>query len=704
VALSPDGRTALTGSFDQTARLWDTATGKLRRELHHPYPVWTVAFSPDGKRILTGSGPPDRFEGEARMWDARTGQLLHRLRHPMPVDRVAFSPDGGRFLTVGPIVVGLGKTSDGNLIAQLPHPVPDRPLEHVDPKMTAAFSPDGKLIATGGQDGTVRLWDAVTGESRGKPFRASSPVLALAFSPNSQTFVTGTFDGRAQLWDVATGKPHGPVLQHRGPVKAVAFSHDGSMVATGGTVMQVAKAIGLHRVDGGEARLWAAATGEPLGPPLQHPGPVWSVAFSRRDSLLVTGAEDSHLRLFLTATGAPVGKPLAHTGLVRCVVISSDGSLALAASSGGGPQTAKLWLLPDERSLARLLLQPGNLRCLAFSPRGRALLTGTDDRTARLWDLSTGGLTAPALCHGPVVLPDRTKADPNQIVAVGFSSNGHLMLTASEDGSVRFWDRTNRLRWQFQTATWISSIAWGPDDRTMLVCDHDGLARIWDAATARCLDPPLGAQGWPGGIAAISPDGTTLLTANANGAWLWDRQTHRRLHHWPRSPNLAFALFYPDGKKVLAVAGGSAHIWDVSTGQVTGAPAFRLQDGIGKAAFSPDGRCILITGTDEVGRLWDVETGQVIGPRLSAAGARPVSFDAAGRLLAVGGPEGRVTVWPVLPPLEGNVEHIRLRLEALTGLELDEKGGIRDLSPTESRQRLNRLGELGNPFEKLERR
>src|SRR5207248_3128553 len=136
------------------------------------------------------------------------------------------------------------------------------------------------LIATGGEDGTVRLWDAATGKPHSEPLASPSPVLAVAFSPDGATLATGSLAGSAQLWDVATGKPRGGALAHRGRVKAVTFSSDSQMVATAGAVEETDPVTNAPRLMRGEVRLWRAATGRAIGPPLAHPRPVWSLAFS----------------------------------------------------------------------------------------------------------------------------------------------------------------------------------------------------------------------------------------------------------------------------------------------------------------------------------------------------------------------------------------------------------------------------------------
>ena len=285
--------------------------------------------------------------------------------------------------------------------------------------MSAAFSPDGRLIATGAADGTARLWDAATGAPRTEPLPCAGPVLALAFSPDGLTLATGSLDGGGRLWEVPTGRRRGPDLRSGGRVKAIAFSPDGAIVATAGVVEDVDAQTGERRIRGGEVRLWSTATGKPFGGPISHQSPVWSLAFSPGARLLLTGCEDGNARLLLVATGTLIGSPLAHEGNVRAVAFSPDGAATLSGSAGGdGYAAAQLCGVVPETSFADWLFQPGGeLTALALGPDGQVALTGSEDRTAQLWDLKTRRPIRPAMPH------------EERISAATFSHDGQFCLT-----------------------------------------------------------------------------------------------------------------------------------------------------------------------------------------------------------------------------------------------------------------------------------
>ena len=361
-------------------------------------------------------GPVGRDDPRVKPWRMRW-QQLERARvnaRLLPPPRSEVGAD-----TVGPRLMQLDEP-----IAQQPNPQAgpgaayrlERTLNaHTNIVRSVAFSPDGCLLATAGDDTMVRLWYPVTGQPVREPLSGhTSPVLAVRFSPDGHLLAAVSQDGSVRLWDPATGRPVPEPLPGHADVTALAFSPNGCLLATGS----------YH----GPLRLWDPATGRPVGEPLTgHTDYVYAVVFSPDGHLLTSASQDRSVRLWDPATGRPVRDPLTgHTDDVYAVAFSPDGRLL---ASAGADNTVRLWDSATGRPVREPLTgHTGIVTALAFSPDGRLLASGSYDGSVRLWDPATGR---------PV--RDPLTSDTDIVTALAFSPDGCLLATASGGKAVRLW-------------------------------------------------------------------------------------------------------------------------------------------------------------------------------------------------------------------------------------------------------------------------
>ena len=320
VAFSPDGQTIVSGSEDQTVRLWSLDGAPIGAPFQgHSSDVTSVAFSPDGQTIVSGS-----WDHMVRLWSLDGAPIGAPFQgHSRQVTSVAFSPDGQ-------MIVSGSEDRTVRLWSLDGSPIGSPFLGHSDFVNSVAFSPDGQTIVSGSRDHTVRLW-SLDGIPMGKSFLGHLDCVNLvAFSPDGQTIISGSRDHTVRLWSL-DGAPIGrPFEGHSQPVTSVAFSPDGQTIVSGSRD---------HTV-----RLWNL-DGSPMGKPFEgHSGYVNSVAFSPDGQMIVSGSgsdpfsiddKDHTVRLW-SLDGVPIGKPFeGHSTAVNSVAFSPDGQMIVSCSGSG---------------------------------------------------------------------------------------------------------------------------------------------------------------------------------------------------------------------------------------------------------------------------------------------------------------------------------------------------------------------------------
>jgi WD40 repeat protein len=517
-----------------------------------------------------------------------------------------------------------------------------------------AFSPGGHTLASGTNNGTVRLWDVadpVRPEPLAKPLTVGSAVFSVAFSPDGHTLISGNYNGTIRLWNVAD--PRRPLVIPQtlaagtGAVYSVAFTPDGHTLASGD-------------IDG-TVRLWDMtnpAHPAPLGLPLISSGPVLSVAFSPNTHLLAAGGDGGTVQLWDVANPAhprPLGRPLTGTGNVFSLAFSPDGHTLAAGGDGG---TIRLWDVAGPahpKPLGPPLSAGSIVESVVFSPDGRTLASGDGDGTVRLWAVGDPGHSRP--------LGQPLTAGTNAVLWVAFSPNGHMLASGSYDGAVRLWSLPQTVLTGGGGA--VESVAFSPDGRT-LASGSDGAVQLWavgDPAHPQPLGPPLAAGAVDS--VAFSPDGRTLASGTKTGAvQLW--AVGDPAHPVPLGRPLAVGAvavdsvaFSPQGHLLASGSyDGTVRLWDVAD------PAHPVPLGLAlgtgasvvyTVAFSPNGRMLASGGDDGTVRLWDVADpahprplGRPLPGGIGAVAS--VAFSRNGRMLASGSYDGVLRLWDVANP------------------------------------------------------
>jgi WD40 repeat protein len=570
-------------------------------------------------------------------WRTQLRVQRQLLRGPALVCQVGFHPNGKLLLTAFEDgTVQLWDAATGDPVGQV--------MRHEKAVEAFACSRDHKLLATAGNDRTARLWDAATGRPIGKPLGHPDRVRALIFSPDGKVLLTGCHDGVCRFWEVATGLPVGEPLRHDKGITTIAYSPDGKTILSGS-----------ERT----ARLWDADRRTPVGDKMRHREAVGAAVFSPDGKMIVTGSLDHTARRWDAATGKPLaGEPMQHLGWEegRPADVPARVSVAVAISpdskkvlTGGDDGTARLWDAASGKPLTHPLRHPDWIADVAFSPDGRSVLTACADGNARLWDAATGQPLGPPFPYGGGI---------NQ---VAFSPDGATVLLGGNDRTARLWE-TTLPRSASPPLIHLDGVlagAFSPDGRLAVTAGKDRTVRLWDSATGQPLGKPLPHLELVPDL-AFSPDGKTLATATRAGALLlWDVAARKlRFDPPPRHQKHIYCVtFSPDGRTVLTGShDGTARLWDVATGQQR---ALLPHGGnIYKVAYSPDNRIVATGSSDHTARLWDAATGKFLGLVRHAGAIQDLAFSPDGRLLATASSDGTARLWDVAsqqacsPPLE----------------------------------------------------
>jgi len=604
VSWSPDGRCALSGSSDKTLRLWEVSSGKCLRTFEgHTDRVNSVSWSPDGHWALSGSD-----DKTLRLWEVSSGKYLRTFE---------------------------GHTSDINSVS---------------------WSPDGHWALSGSDDKTLRLWEVSSGKCLRIFEGHTGWVTSVSWSPDGRCALSGSFDKTLRLWEVSSGKCLRIFEGHTGWVTSVSWSPDGHWSLSGGEDKTL--------------RLWEASSGECLRIFEGHTDLVTSVSWSPDGSCALSGSRDNTLRLWtiafakqpvplVTSVAFAVNSALYHHLLqqVRDALASNPaGAVTFFQQARQHPGCSRR---PDTMELARLLSRSlahcgfvegwekrtfeghkGRVTSVLWGPDGRCALSGSEDKTLRLWEMSSGKCLRTFEGH------------TDRVNSVSWSPDGRCALSGSEGMTLRLWEvSSGKCLRTFEGHTdRVNSVSWSPDGHWALSGSSDKTLRLWEVSSGQCLRRFWSFKEHMSRVTSVSwnPDGRYALSGCEDRTLrLWEVSSGKCLRSFKgHTDNVTSVSWSPDGRCALSGSDDKTlRLWEVSSGECLRTFEGHTEE-VNSVSWSPDGSYALSGSRDHSMQLWEVSSGKCLRTfRGHTHSVESVSWSPDGRCALSGSADHTLLLW-----------------------------------------------------------
>ena len=501
---------------------------------------------------------------------------------------------------------------------------------HEDWVRSVVFDPNGRRLASGSDDGTVRIWDAGNGAELNCLRGHESGVFSVAIDPTGRRLASGSIDGTVRIWDATSGVEIACLRGHKGGIISVAFDLTGRRVAVAcglnddtvriwdiasGTELACLRGHkrGIESVafdptgrrlasgsDDGTIRVWDAATGAEIACLRGHKSDVTSVQFDPTGPRLASGSNDGTIRIWDTASGAEIACLTGHESAVHCVAYDVSGA---RLASGSWDLTVRVWDAKTGAEVACLSGHEHAVRSVAFDPAGRFLASGSDDRTVRIWDTARGATSG--------TLPGHT----NRVKCIVFDPTGQRFASGSDDGTVRVWDAATGvpLFCLDGQGGWVESVAFDPTGRLVAGGMLNGTVRVWDATTGIVVACPRGHNNYRVHCVAFDSTGRFVASGADDGnVRIWDAATGAQVASLSARGGDVYSVAFDPSGRFLACGGGpyigTVQVWHAETYAEFGCLSGRAE-AVQRLAFDRTGQHLASSAHGET-RIWNTTTWQ----------------------------------------------------------------------------------------------
>lgn len=585
-----DGARLATGSDDRTVRVWDVAAGKEVANLGTQNSmIHAVAYSADGKLLaaVNGDGRLSVYAPDNR----ERRQPLGQDTHAGAAYAVAFTPDGQTIVTAGAdrkiVLIGApgpnGEPLDGTGAKK-------RELAgHTEYVTSVAISHDGKTLASGSRDATVRLWDLATGRQLRTFLGHTEEVTSVAWAPDDRQIASGSHDQSVHLWNLESTDAYRQLAGHKGPVWSAAMSPDGRQAASGGADRIV--------------RIWDVTTGRQQFDLAGHSQAVTAVAFQPGGPLLASASGDRTVRLWNVETGQAVRTLEGHEAHVLATVFHPNGQTLY---SGGADRTVRQWTVATGQPGPVLNGHSAAVSALAIRGDGAQLASAGTDGTVKLWSTADGKLESSFLAH-----------ETGGVSAIAYSPDGQRLATCGADKQVRIWNPRSRPIKEPMSRILghsgpVLSLAFSPRGPFLATGGADQVVKVWNIQDRNEVRSFRGHSDWVTSV-AFSSDGASVASASVDQrVLLWRFLIDDNPASGGHSRRVTALSIRGDGKQFASASDDrTVRLWDAAGGGEILTLAGHT-GAIVSVAVSPNGRQIATAGQDRKIKIWDPAGGREI--------------------------------------------------------------------------------------------
>ena len=638
IDFSPDGKKIVTAGSEPIAKIWDLNTGLLLADLNeHILNIRSAKYSPDGKKIVTTS--PD---GTAKIWNANTGIIcITLLGHTKGINSVEFSKDGSMILTSsGDGTAKIWDAATGRILNEF--------IGHLGYVYSASFNSNGTKIVTTSSDRTAKIWDAKSGVLLTNLIGDSAEMIeyingrrdevfkSAEFSPDGNRILTPSSNNDIIIWDATSGVRLKTLLGHQANINSAQYSPDGTKIVTsaGG------EWVDLQGKQDHTAKIWDANSGVLITTLTGHTRGVLLAQFSPDSKKIITASFDETVKIWDANTGKLITNLTDNTSRVYSAKFSKD-SKKIAIGYYGD---SKIWDANTGVIYSTLQNKIKGFNEARFSSDGTKILTVFGD--AKVWDLTNGRLLK--------------TLTGSEFTNARFSPNSSKVITSSLDNSVKIWDsNTGTLLLNGNKSSQkIYTAQFSPDGNKIAAVFDDDKSALWNASNGSLISnlkvppivvpeivydntgPPLPPPPPPlvrilysdrETFELFSPDSKKVITFNNNNMKVWNTDSGNFITSFSvtsaeHNQYINSSQFSSNSKTILtASTDNTAKIWDANTGNLIVTFTGHIKE-VNMAQFSPDNKKVVTISEDNTTKIWDSRTGNLITDLRGQTGNSRFSF------------------------------------------------------------------------------